>query len=807
MSNGATSLGRRLVRPTAATLGLALVAGTVTFMASTADAADLPESYLDSGATWHYSDDNTDPAAGSPDRLVWTGTDYDDSAWKTSAGPFGAKRGQPTGIGSGFPIDTLLTQYIDGTSTDVPTFHFRSTFDVPADQLADLGALKGTITFDDAVQVFVNGTQVAGFFDDRVEAAPEDQRNLTYAGVSNGDPVTSTFSVPVDALEPGENTLAVALHQDRADSSDIYLDVKSLVPVAADAPADVSDVVLHVGADETHRNLTWYTDQDVPQVVQVARTADLDGGEFPANAATITASGGPTTSGEFSRDATISGLQENTEYSYRVGKEGSWSETYAFRTQDFSGAFEFLFFGDPQIGASGNVARDGAGWADTLDVAQATYPDAEMLFSAGDQVDHAANEAEYDAVLAPEQMKQVPFVATNGNHDVGSKAYEQHFNVPNNDPTSGAGTSTSSGGNYWFVYKDVLFVNINSNNRDHASHEAFLEKVVAEHGDEARWKVLAFHHSIYSTAAHTNDGDILDRRNALPATISDLGFDAVLMGHDHSYTRSYLLKDGEVADAGEAAGQAEVVAEEGEVLYATANSASGSKYYGVRAPDAPFASVINQENVRNYSAVEVTDDTLTITTLRSQAKDGDRPVNSVVDEVTLKRAATPQEPIGDDEQRLQVKVPEEGTVPGELVWSIDGSNDLVDLGTAESAGDHWAAAGEINPVRVTDTRTAGPVWSISAQVSDFASGGSSFDGKYLGWTPRLAEAGGGAVAGTKVTSGLDGGDGLSVSSTLGRADAGHALGSALLGADLDLRIPVDVTDGTYQATLTLTALS
>ena len=46
-----------------------------------------------------------------------------------------------------------------------------------------------------------------------------------------------------------------------------------------------------------------------------------------------------------------------------------------------------------------------------------------------------------------------------------------------------------------------------------------------------------------------------------------------------------------------------------------------------------------------------------------------------------------------------------------------------------------------------------------------------------------------------------------MSATLGSAGAGHAKGSAKLGAALDLNIPIDVTDGTYQATLTLTALS
>lgn len=163
------------------------------------------------------------------------------------------------------------------------------------------------------------------------------------------------------------------------------------------------------------------------------------------------------------------------------------------------------------------------------------------------------------------------------------------------------------------------------------------------------------------------------------------------------------------------------------------------------------------------------------------------------------------EPDPDTTQKIQVTVPE--GAPGEFVWSIDGSNDLVDLGTAVENLDHYRATGSINPVTVTDTRRGGPAWSISAQVGDFTSGNESFSGKYLGWSPSIVQPGGGAVSGDPVPSGFDGGEGLSSSSTLGYAPDAHPRGSVRLGAYLDLKIPVEVSDGTYSATLTLTALS
>ncbi|GAA3909377.1 hypothetical protein GCM10022382_14990 [Microbacterium invictum] len=169
------------------------------------------------------------------------------------------------------------------------------------------------------------------------------------------------------------------------------------------------------------------------------------------------------------------------------------------------------------------------------------------------------------------------------------------------------------------------------------------------------------------------------------------------------------------------------------------------------------------------------------------------------------KASTIGAAVSDDSQEIEVSIPQ--AAPGEFVWSIDGSNGLVQLGDAVESGDHYAAAGEINPVRVTDTRAGSPVWSVSASVSDFAAGDDTFSGKYLGWTPKVIESGTRVQAGAAVGSGFDGGKGLSVSSTLGFGQTGHDRASALLGADLGLKIPLEVGEGTYAATLTLTALS
>ncbi|GAA4171708.1 metallophosphoesterase family protein [Gryllotalpicola koreensis] len=622
--------------------------------------------------------------------------------------------------------------------------------------------------------------------------------------------------------------------------------------LAADTPsANQTGIVLGVGATESQRILSWYTAVDTAQEVQLAPTAALVDGAFPADALSFAALGAAnTTTTGYNRHATLDGLQENTQYSYRVGSDGDWSATYSFKTQSFDGPFDFLFYGDPQIGSSGDAVADGAGWADTLNVSLAANPNAELLVSGGDQVETANTEAHWNNFLISDKLRQYPWAATIGNHDVGGKAYEQHFYTPNTDRTApyysnGNPAGASSGGDYWYIYKDVLFIDLNSNSYatsqgggGDAAHVSYVTDVVNQHGAEAKYTVLVYHHAIYSPADHAKDGDNKVRRVDFPTTFSKLGVDLVLQGHDHSYSRSYEIKNGAKANPDEQPGQEEVNVGPGGVIYVTANSASGSKYYDITAPDNSgtsgagngadplkpqdywYNSVQNQEHVRTYVKVSVQADQLVVQNIRSgtcaapnaavergkvawcgpdSGASAAQPVGSIVDKVTIR-------PNHGDGQDIQVTVPQ--AAPGEFGWTIDGRNGLVDLGTAvEKPGDYFEAQGQINPIAVTDTRNSRAPWSISASVGDFRDGANTFSGKFLGWTPKVTTPGAGAAAGAPVKSGFDGGDGLSVSRTLGTAGQGHERGTAKLGAGLDLKIPTEVSKGSYRGTLTITALS
>ena len=163
------------------------------------------------------------------------------------------------------------------------------------------------------------------------------------------------------------------------------------------------------------------------------------------------------------------------------------------------------------------------------------------------------------------------------------------------------------------------------------------------------------------------------------------------------------------------------------------------------------------------------------------------------------------------------------TVPtGSLTIVLDsGADGLVDLGeaTLNGDGDLFTAAGQMDPVKVTDTRAGDLGWTASGVVTDFTQGANAINGFNLGWTPRAIalsahqtgffNPGGPVVAGAERTAAsvpANAAVGLESPRVLGSAPALHGNGTARLGARLDLNIPTDVPAAVYNAVLTLTVL-
>ena len=323
-------------------------------------------------------------------------------------------------------------------------------------------------------------------------------------------------------LRDGVNTIAVELHQDRASSSDIYFDFISL---KAAQPKPFKAISLGVWNDETQSAVTWYSSIGEDGKVRIGEKADMDGDSFPEQASEFAAERTEANdAGFYSFQAVMTGLKPDTAYVYQVGAGETWSDIYEFTTRDYENGFNFLLAGDPQIGA-GSTDTDTEGWQNTLKMAMKAFPETSFLISAGDQVNTASNEAQYAGYLSPKELLSLPTAVNVGNHDAGSSAYSQHFQVPNVSSLGMTEKTGKFGGDYWYTYNNVLFMSLNSNNMSTAEHREFMKKVLEENGADADWTVVTFHHSIYSTASHESDNDIIQRRAELAPVFTELGID------------------------------------------------------------------------------------------------------------------------------------------------------------------------------------------------------------------------------------------------------------------------------------------
>lgn len=709
----------RLTRLFAASAALTLLSPAVatSAMASPADTVS-PVSLVESGVTdWSYLDTDTDPADGLENRTDWTAPSFDDSAWETASGSFGALRGELQELSGGFLPDNLLTQYKEGApGTNIEAFFFRTDVTVDAEDLADGEQLAGTIRYDDAATVFVNGEKVAGFHDDGFDF-PEtgERRNMQYGGSNDSAPKEGTFTVDPEVLVEGENTIAVQLHQGRASSSDLYFDFEELSLQPAPEPQGQSSILLGVGSDQSERNISWFTDSGVTESVQIAEGAH---DTMPADAQTIEPSerGASDDGVNDYVHATVTGLEPSTTYSYRVGsEEGGWSDVITFENHDTDLEHSFTFIGDAQLGSSSSLENDTAGWQTTLDRTNELFPDAHFLLSAGDQInDYAGDPAEYEAYLAPQQMRTQTSAQTLGNHDYNRNSpqglFNQHFNLPNQweeDPT---------GGNYWFTQNDVLHINVSTENRDFESHRKFIEQTIEQQGAEATWTILTFHRSIYSVGPHalTDGADI--RRDFAPILAEIDGIDMVLAGHDHTYARTHLMDGMDVASEETTTapdGHDQLHPEDGELLYITANSSSGSKYYDmVPEISTPWAAVRDQSKTPTTANVEVGECSITTTTVRVDnseqidkvelVKDKTAPELTTPGDVTVEVGADFDPLEGVDASDACGELNEDGiTVEGTVDTATPGTYDLAYAAT-DVAGNTASATRTITVAEAVD---------------------------------------------------------------------------------------------------------
>ena len=257
-----------------------------------------------------------------------------------------------------------------------------------------------------------------------------------------------------------------------------------------------------------------------------------------------------------------------------------------------------------------------------------------------------------------------------GNHDADNANYTYHFNTPN---LSDLGDNGYVGGDYYFTYGDALFMILNTQDTNVSEHKQFIEETVAANQD-CKWRIVTLHQDIYGSAEHSNEPEITNLRYSLVPIFEENDVDIVLTGHDHAYSRTKMLKGGQsttgfeytddefdeqldkdidVGDSTETIYEApanisddttdpaeqryleylysvmdenavleltdnqDVAIDSEGIMYLTAGSSSGSKYYDLVPRQQSYIANRWQQDVPTYSVIDVTETTLTLNTYRT----------------------------------------------------------------------------------------------------------------------------------------------------------------------------------------------
>lgn len=185
---------------------------------------------IPTGSTWKYLDN------GSNQGNAWSGTNFNDTSWKTGVGKFGTND----------PANTIID--IGPTNNRWITTYFRHAFNVT--NHASLSGLTFNVLRDDGVVVYLNQSEI---FRMNMPGGAVNHLTLASATVSGAD--ESRFyptNISPASLRSGPNLLAVELHQSATNTTDAGFELS----LTGTIPRDLSPAL------RAHRSggnviLTW----------------------------------------------------------------------------------------------------------------------------------------------------------------------------------------------------------------------------------------------------------------------------------------------------------------------------------------------------------------------------------------------------------------------------------------------------------------------------------------------------------------------------------------------------------------------
>ena len=440
---------------------------------------------------------------------------------------------------------------------------------------------------------------------------------LSFAASGCGKDDVEPVTVPDTLVEESENTEIPKepVVEEQVNEEPVITEPEEIYPYwdeihdySADqqvlaADGAIKNLTIQLGSNPEELHITWFSTSGSKGVVNFRK----ESGETLS--ASVKTQGSISAPNYYRNRAVISGLESNTSYQYQVSNGGNNSPVYSYRTGElYPEEFTFTIASDQEIGIGdiddGVYEIHSTAWRRSLNRMKDQIPDSSFILSLGDHVARKDAPAEYDLFLDQSVLYSTPLMPVVGNHDCTSGFFGDHFYIPN---SSHYGLDRGDDGDYWFVYGDVLFMVLNNlSPYDKDDHEDFIVETI-EKVPDTKWRVVASHYSPasnverYQGTAESVD-DYFDY-----AALYDI--DLFIGGHDHVYTRSYLMTDDDKFLS--TADENEFHNPEG-AIYAIFSTATGSLY---RDPDGyPWAAVSIQTQHPQISKAHVTENSFTITT-------------------------------------------------------------------------------------------------------------------------------------------------------------------------------------------------
>jgi len=492
--------------------------------AATADRAPSPsaaqaanDTLLRRGATWRWFTGPTPPAG------AWASPGYADGGW--TAGP------APLGYGEA-RIATPLPYGGDVNNRWV-TSYLRAHFTRPAGAAPALSLLLQA-DYDDGFVAYLNGVEVAR----RGLAAGPVTWGTFAANHESGAYETIAIADP-GLLVTGDNVLAVELHQQAPNSSDLLWDAALLADTLA--VARTRGPYLQ-NATPTAISVRWRT---AGPVVGRVSFGPADGPYAQAVDESVAGT---------EHEVQLTGLSPETAYAYSahgtLEPPEPVSESRTFRTPPPAGASRPV-----RLWAIGDSGQNSLGGDQVRDAyhAWAASRHEDLWLLLGDNAYNAGTDAEYQAGLFdqyPLTLSRSPLWSTRGNHDLVYAGVDNDYYDLFTLPVAGESGGLPSGTEAWYAFDwgPVHMVCLDSEGSSRAPDSPMLQWLRADLSATTQpWIIGFWHHPPHTKGSHNSD-DPLDsggrmrdmRENVLPI-LDSLGVDLVLCGHSHSYERSALL--------------------------------------------------------------------------------------------------------------------------------------------------------------------------------------------------------------------------------------------------------------------------